>query len=316
MAAAAEVREMRAVRFHDYGAPSVLMVEDVARPEPKEGEVLLRVRAAGVNAIDWKFRAGYLKDFMPLELPHILGYDVAGTVEEVGAGVSDFAPGDDVFGRGAGTYADYAIAPVATLARKPAGISFEEAATLGIGGVTAWAALFDTAKLQPGQRLLVQGGAGGVGSLAVQLAHWKGAQVIATTSTGNMDHVRSLGADEVIDYTKTKFDDVVHDVDVVLDTIGGEVTDRSWNVLKPGGMLVVVAGMPEPEKAAAHGVRTSGVQAPQVTRPVLEELVRLVESGALAPQVRQVFPLSEAAGAHAAAETGHGRGRIVLQVSS
>jgi NADPH:quinone reductase-like Zn-dependent oxidoreductase len=316
MAAAAEGQRMRAVRFHDYGDASVLVVEDVVRPAPKEGEVLLRVRAAGVNAIDWKFRAGYLKDFMPLELPHTLGFDVAGTVEEVGAGVSDFAPGDDVFGRGAGAYADYAIAPVTAIARKPAGVSFEAAATLAIGGVTAWVGLFATAKLESGQRLLVQGGAGGVGSLAVQLAHWKGAHVIATTSSGNVDHVRSLGADEVIDYTKTKFEDGVHDVDVVLETVGGEVTDRSWNVLKPGGILVVVAGMPEPEKAAAHSVRTSGVQAPQVIRPVLEELVKLIESGSLAPQIGQVFPLSEAAGAHAAAETGHGRGRIVLQVSS
>ena len=308
--------QMHAVRFHDYGPPSVLVVETVVRPEPKEGEVLLRVRAAGVNAIDWKFRAGYLKDFMPLELPHILGFDVAGTVEAVGAGVSDFAPGDEVFGRGAGTYAEYAVAPVASLARKPANLSFDEAATLAVGGITAWVGLFDTASLEAGQRLLVQGGAGGVGGLAVQLARWKGAPVIATTSTGNVDYVRSLGADEVIDYTTTTFEDAVDDVDVVLDTVGGKVTDRSWKVLKPGGILVVVAGMPEPEKAAAHGVRTSGVQSPQASRPVLQELATLIEAGSLVAQVGQVFPLSDAAAAHAVAETGHGRGRIVLRIGS
>jgi len=307
---------MHAVRFHDYGPPSVLVVETVVRPEPKEGEVLLRVRAAGVNAIDWKFRAGYLKDFMPLELPHILGFDVAGTVEAVGAGVSDFAPGDEVFGRGAGTYAEYAVAPVASLARKPANLSFDEAATLAVGGITAWVGLFDTASLEAGQRLLVQGGAGGVGGLAVQLARWKGAPVIATTSTGNVDYVRSLGADEVIDYTTTTFEDAGDDVDVVLDTVGGKVTDRSWKVLKPGGILVVVAGMPEPEKAAAHGVRTSGVQSPQDSRPVLQELATLIEAGSLVAQVGQVFPLSDAAAAHAVAETGHGRGRIVLRIGS
>ena len=316
MTATAAPGQMHAVRFHDYGPPSVLVVETVVRPEPKEGEVLLRVRAAGVNAIDWKFRAGYLKDFMPLELPHILGFDVAGTVEAVGAGVSDFAPGDEVFGRGAGTYAEYAVAPVASLARKPANLSFDEAATLAVGGITAWVGLFDTASLEAGQRLLVQGGAGGVGGLAVQLARWKGAPVIATTSTGNVDYVRSLGADEVIDYTTTTFEDAVDDVDVVLDTVGGKVTDRSWKVLKPGGILVVVAGMPEPEKAAAHGVRTSGVQSPQASRPVLQELATLIEAGSLVAQVGQVFPLSDAAAAHAVAETGHGRGRNVLRIGS
>ncbi len=307
---------MRAARFQTYGPPAALVVEDVPRPEPRPGEALVRVRAAGVNAFDWKLRAGYLKDFMPLELPHIPGLDVAGTVEQIGAGVSDFAPGDAVFGRGTGTYAEYATASVATLARKPDAITFDQAATLAVGGVTAWAGLFDTARLEPGQRLLVHGGAGGVGSLAVQLGRWKGVHVIATTSTVNVEHVRSLGADEVIDYTKTNFEDAVGEVDVVLDTVGGEVTDRSWSVLKPGGILVVVASGPDPEKAAAHGVRTSGVRAPEVTRPVLEELAKLIESGSLAAQVGQVFSLSEAAQAHAASETGHGRGRIVLRVSS
>ena len=312
---AAETRQMRAVRFHEYGPPSVLTLEEVDRPTPNDGEVLIRVRAAGVNAIDWKFRAGYLKEWVPLELPHTLGLDVAGTVEEVGPGVSEFAVGDDVFGRAAGGYADYAIAPVTTIVPKPAGLSFQEGATLSVGGVTAWVGLFDAARLGSGQRLLVQGGAGGVGSLAVQLGHWKGAHVIATTATGNVDYVRSLGADDVIDYTTANTEDVVRDVDVVLDTVGGAVMDRSWSVLKPDGILVSVAGMPDPEKAAAHGVRTSGVQSPEIIRPVLEQLVRLIEAGALAPQVRQVFPLPEAAAAHVAAETGHGRGRIILQVS-
>jgi|SRR5438105_257043 len=314
--AATETRQMRAVRFHDYGPPSVLTLENVVRPTPSESEVLIRVRAAGVNAIDWKFRAGYLKEWVPLELPHTLGLDVAGTVEEVGPGVSDFAVGDEVFGRGAGGYADYAIAPVTTIVRKPAGLSFEAGATLSVGGVTAWVGLFDAPKLESGQRLLVQGGAGGVGSFAVQLGHWKGAHVIATTATGNVDYVRSLGADDVIDYTTANIEDVVRDVDVVLDTVGGEVMDRSWSVLKPDGILVSVAGVPDPEKAAAHGVRTSGVQPPEIIRPVLEELVRLIREGALVPQIRQVFPLYDAAKAHAAAETGHGCGRIVLQVSS
>jgi NADPH:quinone reductase-like Zn-dependent oxidoreductase len=309
-------RRMRAVRFHEYGDHLGLKVEEVPRPAPKPGEVLIRVRAAGVNAIDWMFRAGYLKDFMPLELPHILGIDVAGTVEGIGPDLTDFSAGDDVFGQGTATYAEYATATVGNIDHKPDSLTFEEAATLALGGVAAWAGLFGTANLEAGQRLLVHGGAGGVGSLAVQLGHWKGARVVATTSTNNVDFVRSLGADEVIDYTTTRFEDVVGDVDVVYDAVGGEVTDRSWGVLKPGGILIAAASRPEPEKAAARGVRTSGVQAPPVTRPILKELVQLIESGHLTPHVGQVFPLDSAADAHAVAQSRHGRGRIVLQVSS
>jgi len=315
MAAEPEVRRMKAVRFNEYGPATNLVVANVDRPEPKDGEVLVRVRAAGVNAIDWKFRAGYLQAYVPLELPHTPGLEFAGTVEKVGAGVSGFSPGDEVFGRGAGTYAEYAIARVQDIAHKPRSVSVEQAATLSIGGVTAWVGLFDAANLEPGQRLLVQGGAGGVGSFAVQLGHWKGAYVIATTSTDNVDYVRSLGADEVIDYTKTKFEDAVRDVDVLFDTVGDEVTERSWSVLKPGGILVAGATMPDPEKAASHGVRTSGAQSPEAVAPLLEELAKLVESGSLTPQVGQIFQLADAVQAHAAAETGHGRGRKILQVA-
>jgi NADPH:quinone reductase-like Zn-dependent oxidoreductase len=307
---------MQAVRFHEYGPPDVLRVETAPRPEPGEGEVLVRVDSAGVNPIDWKYRAGHLQEFMPLELPHIPGFDLAGTVVEVGAGASDFSPGDDVFGRGSGTYAEYAVAPATTLVRKPAAVSFDQAATLAVGGVTAWSSLFEAAKLEPGQRLLVHGGAGGVGSFAVQLGHWKGAHVIVTASAGNLDLVRRLGADEAIDYTAVAFEDEVHDLDVVFDTVGGEVTDRSWGVLRPGGMLVVIAGMPDPDTAAARGVRTSGTQAPEVTSPILARLAALVESGDLDPQVGETFALADAARAHAASETGHGHGRIVLHVAS
>ena len=306
---------MQAVRFHEYGSPDVLRVETVPRPEPGEGEVLVRVHSAGVNPIDWKYRAGYLQGFAPLELPHIPGFELSGTVAEIGAGVSDFSTGDEVFGRGSGTYAEYAVAPVTTLAPKPVAVSFDQAATLAIGGVTAWASLFEAAKLEPGQRLLVHGGAGGVGSFAVQLGHWKGAHVIATASEGNLELVRRLGADEVVDYTAVRFEDDLRDLDVVLDTVGGDVTDRSWGVLRPGGMLVVIAGMPDTDTAAARGVRTSGTQAPEVTSPILGQLAALVESGDLDPQVGATFALADAKRAHEASETGHGHGRIVLHVS-
>ncbi len=309
------VETMRAVRFHEYGPPSVLVVDTVDRPEPQAGEVLVRVHFAGVNPIDWKLRAGYLQQYIPIPLPATPGLDFAGTVLGLGEGVTAVAIGDRVFGRGAGTYAEFAIAPIATIAHLPDGVSFEQAATLHVGGVTAWLALFDSAHLEAGQRLLIQGGAGGVGSMAVQLGHWKGAYVIATASAANLDFLRSIGADEVIDYTTTNVEDAVHDVDVVVDTVGGEVTAHSWSVLKPGGILVTVAGMADAGTAAARGVRAEAVARSTETRPILEELGKLVASGDLKPEIQQVFPLEQAALAQAASETGHGRGRILLRVA-
>ncbi len=309
------IETMRAVRFHEYGPPSVLVVDTVDRPEPKAGEVLIRVHFAGVNPIDWKLRAGHVQRYMPIPLPATPGLDVAGTVETVGEGVTGFAAGDRVFGRGTATYAEFAVAPAATIAHIPDGVSFEQAATLHVGGVTAWLALFDSAHLEAGQRLLVQGGAGGVGSMAVQLGHWKGAYVIATASAANLDFLRSIGADEVIDYTTTSVEDAVHDVDVVVDTVGGEVTAHSWSALKPGGILVTIAGMADAETAAARGVRAEAVARSTETRPILEELGKLVASGDLKPEIQQIFPLEQAALAQAASETGHGRGRILLKVA-
>jgi NADPH:quinone reductase-like Zn-dependent oxidoreductase len=304
----------KAVRFHEYGDPSVLKVEQIPRPAPKAGEVLVRVRATGIHPMDWKLRAGYLKDFMPLELPHVPGYELSGTVEEVGDGVTNFRPGDDIFGKGSATYAEFAVVPVATLARKPDSMTFAEAATLGMSGVTTWQAI-ETADLKRGQRMLIHGGAGGVGSVAVQLANWKGAHVIATTSTQNIEHVRGLGADEVVDYTATPFESAIRDVDVVLDTVGGDVLSRSWKVLKPNGLLITIAAMPDAEAAASHGVRTTGVMPLETSAPVLDKLAELVTSGVIKPQVAETFPLAGVAQAHAASETGHGRGRRVLQMS-
>jgi len=294
---------IKAVRFHDYGEASVLSVEDVPRPEPKAGEILVKVHRTSVNAIDWKLRAGYMKAMMPLEFPHIPGYEFAGTVEALGENVSDFALGERVFGRGSGAYAEYAVAPVGTMAHVPEALSFEQAATLGMSGVTAWVGLFDVAQLEPGQRVLV-----------VQLARWKGAHVITTTSTANVDHVKSLGADEVIDYSAAPFEDTVRDVDVVFDAVGGDVTRRSWGVLNSGGILVLVGGMPDPEQAAAHGVRTAGVRPPEQTRAILEGLAELVVSGKVQAPVGDLYDLADAHLAHVAAETGHGRGRKILRV--
>jgi NADPH:quinone reductase-like Zn-dependent oxidoreductase len=306
---------MRAVRFHDYGPPDVLVVDEVPRPSPGAGEVLVRVHAASVNPVDWKFRAGYLKEYAPLQMPHTPGFDLAGTVEAMGPDVDGFAPGQAVFGRGAGTYAEYAIAPTTSLALKPANVNFDQASTIGIGGVTAWAGLFDTANLQPGQRLLVQGAAGGVGSYAVQFGHWKGAHVIGTTSPGNLELARSLGVDEAVDYTAGPVDRVVSDIDVVLDAVGGDTMEQSWELLKPAGILVEVAGMPDEDAARKHGVRTSGVQAPPAISGILKQIAELIQSGVVRAEVGMVFSLEQAAEAHALSETRHGRGRLVLHIA-
>ena len=266
-----------------------------------------------MNPIDWKFRAGWLQEMVPLDLPAVPGIDLAGTVEAVGAAVA----GIDA-GRGGVRPRRRELRRVRHraadgVALKPAGLSFEQAATLGVGGVTAWCGLFDGAGLEAGQRLLVHGGAGGVGSLAVQLGKWKGAHVSATASAANVDFVRSLGADEVIDYASTRFEDVLHDLDVVYDTVGGEVTDRSWGVLRPGGTLIVIGGMPDTEKAESLGVRVTSAPAPETTAPILQQLANLAERGDIQVHVGQIFELSDAAAAQAASETGHGRGRIVLR---
>jgi NADPH:quinone reductase-like Zn-dependent oxidoreductase len=306
---------MRAVRFHDYGPPDVLHVDEVSRPEPGEGEVLVRVHAAGVNPIDWKYRAGYLKDFGPLPLPHTPGFDLSGTVEALGPGVTDFTPGQAVFGRGSGTYAEYAIAPATALAPKPDEITYDQAATIAIGGLTAWSGLIDVANVQPGQRVLVQGAAGGVGSYVVQLAHWKGAHVLGTSSAANLEYVRSIGADEAIDYRSGAIEQTASSVDVVFDTVGGNVLEQSWGLLKEGGILIEIAGTADEETAKRHGVRIGGNRGVENPSAVLRQLADLIVHGDLRAEVGQVFPLDAAAQAHEASEKGHGRGRIVLHVT-
>jgi len=306
---------MRAIRFHDYGEPDVLTLDQVERPTPKDGEVLVKVHAAGVNPLDWKIRAGYLKQFMPIQLPFIPGNDVAGTVEALGSGVTGFAPGQAVYGNVmGGGYAEYVAVPADKLVSKPERLSFEEAAAVPVGALTARYALVDLADVQAGQTVLIHGGAGGVGLFAVQMARAMGAHVIATASAGNLDFVRSLGAETVIDYRATQFETVVRDVDMVLDTIGGEVEARSWQVLKKGGILVSIVGQPSEEQAATHGVRAAAVRT-AFTGEQLRAINALIEDGKVKPEVGPMFPLAEAAKAQTLSQEGHGRGRIVLQIA-
>ena len=312
---------MRAVQFHAYGGPEQLVVEQIPRPVPQAGEILVRVYAAGVNPIDWKIRKGLFKDVRPLRLPVIPGSELAGVVEMLGPGVTRFEKGQAVYGRGGqGTYADYAIIAAESLAPKPGNISFDQAAAVPVGARTAWMALFHLADLQPGQRILVHGAAGGVGNYAVQLARWKGAHIIGTASFNNLEFVRSLGAETVIDYNATPFEEVAHDLDVVVDTVGGETQDRSWSLIKPGGILIAIGHPPAQDIAAQHGVRTASTvldqrAPPRISTEPLHDISSLIESGMLIPQLGTIFSLEEARQAQALSESGHGRGRIVLHIA-
>jgi NADPH:quinone reductase-like Zn-dependent oxidoreductase len=303
---------MQAIRVHDFGGPEVLVLEQIPIPQPGAGQVLIRVIAAGVNPADWKIRAGLYKPFRELQLPYTPGLEAAGTVEAVGPDVTAFKRGQAVFGAVTGGYAQYALAAATDLQPKPTNLTFEEAGSVPVGALTAWGSLFDEAKLQAGQRVLVQGAAGGVGIFGVQLAHWKGAYVIGTTSAGNAEFVRSLGADQVVDYKAAPFETVLHDLDIVFDTVGGEVFERSPKVLRPGGVLVTVAAQVTPEMGRVEGVRMArGGRAPVEN---LAQIAGLMAAGKVKTHVSAILPLAEARKSHEMSQTGHTRGKIVLKI--
>src|SRR5438477_11484432 len=310
---------VKAIRIHNYGGPEVLKYEDALRPEPQAGEVLVRVHAAGVNPIDWKVREGYMKDFWPHKFPLILGWDLSGVVEELDRGVSRFKIGDEVYSLPDptcnGAYADYIVVRELELARKPNSLYHIRAAAVPLAALTAWQSLFDTAQLQPGQRVLIHAGSGGIGHFAVQLAKWKGAYVFATASTKNQDLLRKLGVDEPIDYTQQRFENVVRNIDIVLDTLGDETQERSWSVLKKGGNLVSLVQPPSEEKAEELGVRAALLGA-QPNGAQLAEIAKIIDSGKLTPVINRILPLSEARGAHELSQSGHTHGKIALRVKN
>ncbi|MFL5628428.1 MAG: NADP-dependent oxidoreductase, partial [Ktedonobacteraceae bacterium] len=250
-----------------------------------------------------------------MQFPYIPGVDLAGVVEEVGPGVTAFQKGQAVFGQSAkGAYAEYTTASVETLALKPKTLNFDEAATIPVGATTAWQGLFDHGGLQAGQRVLIQGAAGGVGMFAVQFARWKGAHVIGTASTSNVDFVRSLGAETVIDYTSTPVEQAVHDVDLVFDTVGAKTLESSLQALKRGGTLVTIAGQPPEEKVRERNVRVALFSA-RVSRELLQTFAQLIDEGQVKVFVGTKFPLRDAQRAHELSQSGHGRGRIVLHIA-
>jgi NADPH:quinone reductase-like Zn-dependent oxidoreductase len=318
---------MKAVRYHDYGGPEVLCYEDAPIPEPGPDEVLVRVRAAGVNPADRQIRAG-LRFRLEKPFTFIPGCEVSGIVEKCGADVTAITVGDKVYGMlglVGGGYAEYVVAAADNLGRKPVSLNHVHAAALPVAALTAWDALFKVGGLVAGQQVLIHAAAGGVGHIAVQLAKWKGAQVIGTASGGNEAFLRELGVDTFINYRTTAFESVVCDVDVVIDAIpreaddatdvlARETMDRSWTVLKDGGMQVSICAHPAPgPEAAKRGLRGAHAAA-QPGHDVLNRIAELVDKGKLRPEVGTVLPLREAQRAHKLIQTGHTRGKIVLQV--
>jgi NADPH:quinone reductase-like Zn-dependent oxidoreductase len=306
---------MKAMRTNKFGGPEVLQLEDIPTPEPKNGEILIEVRAAGVNPVDFKMRAGTFKK-AKIQLPTTLGRDAAGVVKKIGAGVDSVRVGDEVYaylGAYNGGYAQYAIAKTNEVAPKPKSLDFVKAAAVPLAATTAWQGLFDQGGLKAGQTVLIHGASGGVGLFAIQFAKAKGATVIATAGTDHIDLLRQMGADQVIDYKKEKFEDKVKDLDLVLDLIGGETLERSWQTLKKGGTLVSTLEAPSPEEAAKYGVTGKTFMA-QPKSEQLAEFGRLIDAGTVKVLVSKTFPLEQVGAAHEELEKHHTSGKIVLLV--
>ena len=307
---------MKAIRLHSVGGPQSLVYEDAPKPTPGPGQALVRVHAAGVNPVDWKLASGAFPG-IPRSFPFIPGSDISGVVESVGEGVTSFKPGDDVFAYfdllGAGGYAQYVAIDATALARKPERVDHATAAGVPLAALTAWQGLVEIANVQPGQTVLVQGGAGGVGHFAVQIAKAKGARVIATASANNRKFLESIGADVIIDYRSERFEDRAREVDIVLDTVGGETLARSYAVVKEGGVVVTIVGQPDRAKLEARKIRGTGM----LVRPdgaQLAQIAALIDEGKIVPHVGEEYPLEHAAKAWESVKTGHSTGKRVLIV--
>lgn len=304
---------MKAVRIDQYGDESVLQVVEVDKPQPASDQVLIKVCAASVNPVDWKIRDGAGARF-GMSLPIFLGSEMAGIVEKVGDKVTDLRVGDEVYGMvKAGAYAQYVLANPDEVAIKPANLDFPHAAAIPLAALTAWQAMFDIGKLSAGQKILITAAAGGVGSLAVQLAKAKGAIVTGMASSQNEAFVRVLGADDFVDYTKQSFDEVVTDMDVVFDAVGGDTFERAFKCVKQGGYLVTSVAFPTDEQGARYGVSALRVLC-KPDRDELDEISRLVVANQLKPYVSQVFPLEQVGAAHQLSKQGRTRGKIILHV--
>jgi NADPH:quinone reductase-like Zn-dependent oxidoreductase len=309
---------MKAIRIHGFGGPEVLELDDVPIPRPGEDELLVHIRAASVNPVDYKIRRGTVPWVSREALPLPLGRDLSGTVESAGAGVDSPAEGEDVYAMlgsiDRGSYAEYVLLQPNEAAPKPTSLSHVEAAAVPLAALTAWQGLFDHGHLKAGQTVLIHGGSGGVGHFAIQFAKVEGTTVLTTVSAQNLDFVGELGADRAIDYRAQRFEEIARDVDLVLDLVGGETQERSWPVLKRGGILVSALGEPSREKALQHGAHGVGYRA-QPNAGQLAEIGRLIDQGRVRPVVTATYPLAETRRAHEQLERSHVRGKIVLVVT-
>jgi NADPH:quinone reductase-like Zn-dependent oxidoreductase len=310
---------MQAIRLHAYGTNDGLTLDTVPVPQISADEILVRVHAASVNPVDWKVCDGILKEKLVMRMPFIPGGDFSGTVAAAGSAVSAFQPGSQVFGMTStpgyrsGAFAEYVAVKAEDAAEKPRCFDHVQAASVPLAALTAWQAVFDRAAIRPGQRVLIHAGAGGVGSFAIQFAREAGAYVIATTSAGNTDYVRALGADQVIDYRAQKFEEVLTDIDVVIDLLGEDVQRRSYAVLRPGGVLVNAWGTIMEERANAAGVRALKV-AVEANGGQLTEIAALIDAGKVKTTIAAKIPYADTSAGLALSRTGHVRGKIVLVV--
>lgn len=311
---------MKAALYNEYGPADVIKIETtVSTPTLKEGQLLVEVHAASANPFDYKLRMGYMKEMIPLTFPVTIGGDFAGVVTEVSPDVTEFSIGEEVYGQavvvngGSGTMAEMVATNAKNTAKKPVSIDFAEAASLVLVGVSSIQALEDHIKLASDQKILIHGGAGGIGSIAIQLAKHLGAYVATTVSAGDEEMVKGLGADEVIDYKTEKFEEKISDYDAVFDTVGGDTMERSFQVLKKGGVLVTMAGQPDQAKATELGI-TAISQFTATTTEHLNRLTELVDKGVITPQIDKTFTLDEAAAAYAYLETSHPKGKVVVTI--
>ncbi len=308
---------MKAIRIHEFGGPEVLRCEEAPQPVPAADEVLIKVHASGVNPIDYKIRAGNAKGKFPIKFPLIPGWDVSGEIAQVGSEILNFRIGDEVYSRPDptrdGTYAEYVVVKADQVNAKPKSIDHDKAAAVPLAGLTAWQGLFTHGELEAGQKVLIHGASGGVGTYAVQFAKWKGAYVIGTASEDNIDFLYELGADEVIDYNNENFEEVVKDVDLVFDLIGGDTQKRSLKVLKNGGRLITTVAPESAEQAKAQNIHIENFMAKSLPGD-LQQIADLIDSGKVKPIISEIMPLKEAAEAHKKIEEGHTRGKIVLRV--
>jgi len=313
---------MKAAQMKGYGSSEEVIEinKNVPAPnDPSAGKVLVKIKAAAINPVDWKIREGYMQQMIPLQFPSSLGMDFSGVIEKVGQGVSDFRQGDEVYGQasllsgGSGAFAEMALANADSIAHKPKSLSHPEAAGLPLVGVSAWLALVETIGLQKSQKILIHGGAGGIGSVAIQIAKHLGAYVATTVSTNDKQFAKELGADEIIDYKTQTFEELIRDYDAAFDTVGGETYSRSFKVLKRGGIIVSMLEQPNQELMKQFGVKAI-FQFTQLTRDRLTKLAQWVDQNNIRVNVDKTFPLEEAGKALDYQRDVHPRGKVVLAI--